>query len=144
LIVIDANLLLYAYNARTEQHLAARAWLNQIFASAQDIGLPMQSILAFIRISTNPRLSDVSSTIDTALAVADSWLTLPHVRMLVPGPEHWAIFKSLCLSTALTGDLSTDAHLAALAMEYNATLYSTDRDFARFPGLRWANPLVQP
>jgi len=142
LIVIDANLLLYAYNARTAQHAAARTWLNEQFASGKEIGLPMQSILAFVRISTNPKLSDVSSPVATAIAVADSWLTLPNVRILVPGPGHWPVFKGLCLATALTCDLSTDAHLAALAMEYNATLYSTDRDFARFPGLRWRNPLA--
>ncbi len=142
MIVIDANLLLYAYNERTDQHLAARTWLNETFASAEEIGLPMQSILAFVRISTNPRLAGVSSTIGTALAVADSWLALPNVRILVPGSRHWAIFKGLCLATALTGDLSTDAHLAALAIEYDATLCSTDRDFARFPGLRWRNPLA--
>ncbi len=140
--MIDANLLLYAYNDRTAQHTAARGWLSEQFASGKEIGLPMQSILAFVRISTNPKLSDVSSTVATAIAVVDSWLSLPNVRMLVPGPGHWSIFKSLCAATALTGDLSTDAHLAALAIEYNATLYSTDRDFARFPGLRWRNPLA--
>jgi toxin-antitoxin system PIN domain toxin len=142
LIVIDANLLLYAYNERTEQHRAARNWLTETFASGAEIGLPMQSILAFVRISTNPKLSGVSSTISTALAVADGWLMLPSVQILVPGPGHWAIFMGVCLATALTGDLSTDAHLAALAIEYDATLYSTDRDFARFPGLRWRNPLA--
>jgi len=142
LIVIDANLLLYAYNERTPQHKAARDWLTETFASGDAVGLPMQSVLAFVRISTNPKLSDASSTIATAILVVDSWLTLPNVRILVPGPGHWAIFKSLCVATALTGDLSTDAHLAALAIEYNATLYSTDSDFARFPGLRWSNPLA--
>ncbi len=142
MIVIDANLLLYAYNERTAQHTAARIWLNRRFASGEEIGLPMQSILAFVRISTNPRLSDVTSTVATAIAVADSWLTLPNVRILLPGPGHWAIFRGLCLATGLTGDLSTDAHLAALAIEYSATLYTTDRDFARFPALRWRNPLA--
>lgn len=142
--MIDANLLLYAYNERTKQHVAARTWLTERFASAEEIGLPMQSILAFIRISTNPRLSDISSTIGTALTVVDGWLMLPNVRIVVPGPGHWPIFKSLCVATSLTGDLSTDAHLAALAIEYGATLHSTDRYFARFPELRWVNRLGRP
>ncbi len=142
MILIDANLLLYAYDPRSPFHGESRRWLGEIFSHEEEIGIPFQVILAFLRVSTNPRLASSSAGLVLALATVDSWLALPNVEILTPGQRHWPIFKTLCLAASVTGDVSTDAHLAALAMEFNATLYSTDRDFARFPGLRWRNPLA--
>jgi len=140
-IVIDANLLLYAYDPRSPFYVDTRRWLGKIFSDEEEIGIPFRAILAFLRVSTKLHSARTHSGMAVALATVDSWLELENVTVVAPGPKHWQIFKRLCLTTALTGDLSTDAHLAALAIEYNATLYSTDSDFARFPGLRWRNPL---
>ena len=142
MILIDANLLLYAYNEESLHHPASRLWLDRMLSSGAEIGVPLQSILAFIRISTNPKLQGNPASVVSAIAVVDSWLMQPRVRILMPGLHHWALLKHLCLATAVTGNLSTDAHLAALSIEHDGTLYTTDRDFARFPGLRWQNPLM--
>ena len=142
MILIDANLLLYAYNEDSLHHLGARHWLSELLSSDAEVGLPLQSILAFLRISTNPRLQGNPASTASASAVVDSWLLQPKVRILMPGSSHWAILKRLCLATALTGNLSTDAHLAALSIEHDGTLYTTDRDFSRFTELSWKNPLV--
>jgi len=140
-IVIDANLLLYAYDPRSPFYVDTRRWLGEIFSDEEEIGIPFQAILAFLRVSTKLHSARTHSGMAVALATVDNWLELENVTIIAPGSKRWQIFKTLCLATALTGDLSTDAHLAALAIEYNATLYSTDSDCARFPGLRWRNPL---
>jgi len=142
LILIDANLLLYAHDETSPCYEASMRWFAQTLDSGTQIGIPLQSILAFVRVSTNPRLLRSPKTMPAALAVVDTWLLLPNVRIVAPGQEHWSIFKRLRVASAISGNLATDAHLAALAIEHHAILYSTDRDFARFPGLRWANPLA--
>lgn len=141
MIVIDANLLIYSYNVATSFHPVARQWLGEAFSDEERVGIPFQSILAFIRVSTNMNLPGTRSTMAASLATVDSWLALANVRVLNPGSEHWRIFEELCLAAGATGDLATDAHIAALAIENDAMLCSVDRDFARFPGLQWRNPL---
>jgi toxin-antitoxin system PIN domain toxin len=142
LIVIDANLLLYAYDPRSPFYADARRWLGEAFSDEEEVGIPFQSVLAFLRVSTNPRSTKTSSGMAVALATVDSWLALANVKLSTPGPKHWQIFKTLCLAAGVTGDVSTDVHIAALAIENDATLYSADRDFARLPALRWRNPLA--
>lgn len=142
MILIDANLLLYAYDPRSPFYSDTRRWLGEAFSDEEKIGIPFQAILAFLRVSTNPRSAGTTSGMTVALATVDSWLALANVKLLSPGPKHWQIFKTLCIAAGVTGEVSTDVHIAALAIENDTTLYSADRDFARFPGLRWRNPLA--
>ena len=143
MIVVDANLLIYAYNERMPQHAPARRWLEETFSSDVEVGIPMQAILAFIRLSTNTKLPGPHSSLPRVLSIIDSWLAQAEIHILHPGTRHWEIFRKLCVGADASGNLSTDAHLAALAIEYGAVLYSADTDFARFPGLRWKNPLTK-
>jgi toxin-antitoxin system PIN domain toxin len=143
LIVIDANLLLYAYSEQAPQHAASRAWLEGMFSSGEEIGIPVQGILTFIRVSTNAKLPGYRSPLGLALDTVDTWLSQPSVRILAPGPAYWQIFRRISLQADAAGNLSSDAHFAALAIEYDAVLYTADADFARFPGLRWKNPLAK-
>lgn len=141
MVAFDANLPIYAYDADSPHQLAAGSWLDATLASNVEIGIPFSSILAFIRISTHPTLLRRPASVADALAVVDSWLARPNARILSPGPNHWAIFRNLYIVSKATGKVSTDIHIAALTIEHNATLYTSDRDFVRFPGLRWVNPL---
>jgi hypothetical protein len=140
-IVLDANVLLYAYDASSEHHVKARAWIEQIFSSGVPIGLPWQTVAAFLRVVTNPRLPGKRFTPQEAAELVDQWLEQPNVRSLAPGDQHWVLLRQLMLDGQARGPLVTDAQLAALTMEYGGILHTTDRDFARFPGLRFANPL---
>jgi toxin-antitoxin system PIN domain toxin len=142
LIVIDANLLLYAYDPRSPFYSDTRRWLGEAFSDEEEIGIPFQAVLAFLRVSTKLHAAGTTSGMAVALATIDSWLALANVKLLTPGPEHWPVFKKLCLAAGVTGDVSTDVHVAALAIENEATLCSADRDFTRLPGLRWRNPLA--
>ncbi|MBT9332781.1 type II toxin-antitoxin system VapC family toxin [Paracidobacterium acidisoli] len=141
MIVLDANLLLYAYDAASPHHAAARAWLEKTFSGEDPVGLPWQTIGAFLRIVTNTRLPGNRWTPEEAIAIVDEWLQQPNVRVLAAGDSHWSLLRLAVTEGQAHGALITDAQLAALAVEYGGTLYTTDRDFARFPGLRWTNPL---
>jgi len=140
-IVLDANVLLYAYDASSEHHVKARAWIERIFSSGVPIGLPWQTVAAFLRVVTNPRLPGKRFTPQEAAELVDRWLEQPNVRLLAPGDQHWVLLRQLMLDGQARGPLVTDAQLAALTMEYGGILHTTDRDFARFAGLRFANPL---
>ncbi len=141
MILLDANVLLYAYNPSFPQHRRARTWLEQNFSAPAPIGLPWATILAFLRIGTNPRAFPEPLTTDEAVAVVSAWLTHPTVTVLTPGERHWSILQDLLLRVRARGAQVADAHLAALAIEHGATLCTTDRDFAVFGGLRLMNPL---
>lgn len=143
MIVIDANLLLYAYDIAFSEHIRAREWLEKVISEQELIGLPWQSISAFIRVNTDPKLPGPRFTMQEATAQVDEWLALPNVQPLAPGPNHWLLFRRMLTEGKVRGPLTTDAALAALTIEYGGVLYSADRDFARFPGLRWVNPLQQ-
>jgi hypothetical protein len=142
LIVLDANILLYAYDSASSHHASARQWIEEVFSSASPVGLPWQTISAFLRIMTNPRLPGERFTLEEAVELVDRWLQQPNVRLLAPGDDHWGLFREMIIKGQAPGALITDAQLAALTMEYGGVLHTTDRDFARFPGLRWTNPLV--
>lgn len=146
MIVLDANILLYAYDSASAKHAKARAWVEEAFSQAAPVGLPWQTIGAFLRIMTNTRLPGERYSLDEAAQVVDRWLEQPNVRLLAPGEgdrghDHWLLLRRMIVEGQAPGALISDAQLAALTLEYGGTLHTTDRDFARFPGLRWKNPL---
>jgi uncharacterized protein len=141
LTVIDANLLLYAYNADAPQHAAAAKWLDNLLNSRESIGLPWLTLWAFLRIATNPRVWPNPMPAHAAFEIVRTWLAQAGVILLHPGPRHAEILEQLVTRDRAAASLVTDAALAAIALEYGATLASTDRDFSRFPDLRWLNPL---
>jgi len=142
MILIDVNLLLYAHDSASVQHEAARVWLENTFSEPEAVGLAWVTILGFLRISTNPRLYKHGPSLAEATTIVSGWLDQPLVTILHPGERHWEILRQLLVEGQASGPLVTDAHLAALAIENGATLATTDRDFARFPGLRLLNPLT--
>jgi uncharacterized protein len=139
--VLDLNLLLYAVNAASDRHRAAKLWLESALAGEEPVAMSWIVVMGFLRIATNQRIQARPLSVLQAIAVVDGWLAQPAVRVLSPGDEHWLILKSLLAESGSAGNLTTDAHLAALAIENGATLYSTDTDFQRFERLRWENPL---
>jgi toxin-antitoxin system PIN domain toxin len=141
MIAPDANLLIYAYTPGSPYHAASLAWWEAALSGEEPVGIPLLSIYAFLRIVTNPNLPRGSVGIETALAAVDSWVALSHVRLLVPAERHWILLRNLANQVSLRGTQVNDATIAAVAIEYGATIYTNDRDFARFPGLRWTNPL---
>ena len=141
MIILDANVLLYAYNADASQHIETRHWVEKQLDGADPIGIPWMTLWGFVRISTNPRLTRIALGTDEVFLAVRELLTHPLVTIVEPGPRHAEILEALVRGAKATGPLVTDAALAALAIEYGATLASTDRDFSRFPNLRWVNPL---
>lgn len=141
MIVPDLNLLVYAHNTAAPSHRAARDWWADLIDREQPIGMPWAVSLGFVRLVTHPAvLTDPIRPLD-ALRIVRSWLDRPHLRVLEPGPRHLDILADLFAATGVAGSLTTDTHLAALAIEYQAELHSNDGDFERFPGLRHRNPL---
>ncbi|MBM3646365.1 MAG: type II toxin-antitoxin system VapC family toxin [Alphaproteobacteria bacterium] len=142
MILVDANILIYAFDADSPQHVAAYDWLDARFNGTARIALPWSSLLAFLRIVTNPRVMRRPASMVEARAQVRSWLDCPAVWIPTPGERHAEILDSLLAAVNVHGNLVMDAHLAALALEHGLELHSTDSDFARFPGLRWLNPLA--
>lgn len=142
MILLDANILLYAYVTAYRQHEPARRWLERALARGEQLRLCWPTILAFIRISTNPRLLNSPFSLAEAIHHIDALLAQPSVAILVPTDRHWSLFRYMLLQGAASGDLSSDAHVAALAVEHDATVATADRDFARFPRVRTLNPLA--
>jgi toxin-antitoxin system PIN domain toxin len=140
-IVLDANLLLYAYNSSAPNHAQARQCIETVFSGTEAVGLPWQTISAFLRIITNRQLPGSRLSIEEATALVEEWAALPQAHLLSPGHRHWAFFRRTLVEGQASGPLTTDAQLAALTIENGGVLYTTDRDFARFPGLKWVNPL---
>jgi toxin-antitoxin system PIN domain toxin len=141
-ILVDANLLIYAVNKDLPQHKQARVWWEGALSGADDVGLPWVSLMAFLRICTNPRIFESPLSPEQTTGFIDEWFDRPNVSMVVPGPGHWAILRSLIRQVGTAGNLTTDAHIAALALEHGCTICSADNDFKRFPGLVHINPLV--
>ena len=141
MILIDANLLLYAYDSAAAEHAKARRWLEDVLAKPEPVLLPWESVHAFLRIATNPRAWKHPLTAEEARAIVDEWLSLPNVVLPSPGEQHWEILRELLTDSQCQGPLATDAVLAALAMEHGADLCTNDRDFSRFPKLSVLNPL---
>ena len=142
MILIDTNVWLYACLSDTPHHPPCRAWLEDALSGEERIALPWQVAISVLRISTQPKLLSRPLTLEQALQLVQSWLGHPLVEVLTPGKRHWSILQQLLLQVGLAGDLSNDAHLAALALEYDCSLCSVDADFRRFQGLRLINPLV--
>jgi len=143
-ILPDVNLLIHAYNAESPVHGAARAWWEGALSRpAPPVGLAWAVVLGYIRLTTHPRVMARPLPVTTACAHVESWLAQPHVTLVHPGERHATVLFHLLRTLGTAGNLTTDAHLAALAMEHQADLRTTDADFARFPGLRWENPLVR-
>ena len=141
MIVFDANLLIYAYDSGATQHQRARAWVEETFSGVEMLGLPWQAIAAFLRFMTNRRLPGSRLSLEQASQIVDLWLNQANVRALVPGDQHWPLLRRMFIEGQASGPLVSDAIIAALTIEYGGVLHTTDRDFARFPGLRWKNPL---
>lgn len=142
MIVPDVNLLVYAYNRGTPHHAGARAWWEEQLGERRSVGLPWAVAMGFIRVVTNPRATPRPLDGPTATRHVRTWLSRSHVDVLHPGPRHLDLLEALLAGLGTAGRMTTDAHLAALAIEHNAELHSNDADFGRFEGLRWRNPLT--
>lgn len=141
--LVDLNLLLYAVNRDAVHHRRAKAWLETTLSAEESVGLPWVVVLGFLRVATHPRVLSRPLAPEAALSVVDGWLERPNVVALQAGDEHWGILRSLLAEAGTAGNLTTDAHLAALAIEHGCELCSSDSDFARFPDVRWVNPLAE-
>jgi len=141
--LIDLNLLIYATNSDSPHHSKACRWVESVLSGEETVALAWIVILGFVRITTRPGAFARPLTSEQAFDMVDGWLGRPCVAVLHPGEMHWPILRGLLEQAGTAGNLSTDAHLAALALEYGATLCSSDNDFARFgKQLRLFNPLV--
>ena len=141
MILVDANLLLYAYNTDAPEHQRAAHWLEEVFSGSTLFALSWQTIAAFIRISTNIRAFPQPLRLSEATEIVAEWLSRPNVVVLQPTERHREIFRRLLEEAEAIGPLVMDAQLATLAIEHGATLATTDRDFLRFPDLQMINPL---
>jgi toxin-antitoxin system PIN domain toxin len=142
-IVVDLNLLIYAINEDTLQHARARRWWETVVSQDEPVGLPWLVILGFLRLTTNPKVMPRPLTPAQAVAVVDHWFAQRRVVPLDPTDRHWAIFKEIITGLGTAGNITSNAHLASIAIEHGGRLFSTDADFARFAGLRWTNPLAR-
>jgi hypothetical protein len=142
-IVVDANVLIYAIDEDSSRHREAKAWIEKALSGKEVIGLTWVVALAFLRLTTRTGISAKPLSIEAAFDVLSEWFDHPNVSILQPGPQHAHILRTLLLQTGAGGNLTTDAHLAALAIEHGAQLCSFDHDFARFPGLKWRDPLTE-
>ena len=143
MIVPDVNLLLYAHHVVFPQQQEAQRWWERLLASDEEVGLASVVVFGFVRISTSARILATPMSVDDAVSRARSWLARPNVRRLDPGPGHLDIAFDLLRSTGAGGNLTTNAQIAALAIEHGAEVHSADTDFMRFSGVRWRNPLAK-
>jgi len=141
MVILDANILLYGYDAESPHHQVTRHWLEELLAGPEWVGIPWLSLWAFIRISTNPRLGKRAVAAHRLFEIAGELIALPKIMIVQPGPRHLEILEAIVKENQISGPLLTDAVLAAFAMEHGAMLASTDRGFARFKQLKWVNPL---
>ncbi|MCJ7472912.1 MAG: type II toxin-antitoxin system VapC family toxin [Actinobacteria bacterium] len=142
MILVDANILLYAEDSLHPRHQETRIWWDNQLSGTGVVCLCWTVISAFIRIGTNPRVFEYPLSLEQSLARVQSWLVQPCMRIIRPTEQHWTVFKQVLTDGQATANLVSDAHLAALAIEHGCELVSTDSDFARFPKLKWKNPLA--
>jgi len=140
--LVDVNILLYAVDKNSSQHHCVSAWLDDALNQDEAVGFAWLVLTGFLRISTNPKAYPVPLTIKEAVRQVEIWLSRPNVRVVHEFDNHWNLFRQLVSESGTSGNRTTDAHLAALAISHNAILASCDHDFARFRGLRWENPLA--
>ena len=142
MILPDINVLIHAHNTGSPRHEAARKWWDTALGGTEGIGLAWVTILGFLRITTHRGILGNPMTPADACSRIEEWLALPHVHIPVPAEDHFSRLRANLENLGTAGNLTTDAHLATLAMERGYTLCSTDTDFARFPGLKWRNPVL--
>lgn len=142
MILIDSNLLVYAHVSSTAQHERAGRWLNSVLNGGPSVGIPWPSLLGFVRLVSNPRIFQHAETVADAWTQVEEWLARPRVWIPEPTERHAEVLGALIRGGVQQARLIPDAHLAAIAIEHGLTLCSADGDFARFPGLKWENPLV--
>lgn len=142
MILFDANLLIYAVDADSPHHKRARRWLEGTLSGDTLVGLPWIVVLAFVRITTRAGILRTPLSIEHAVAFIDEWLAQPYVSFIGPGEAHWPVLKNLLISGGAAGNLTSDAHLAALAIEHGCEIASSDNDFRRFTGVTLVNPLL--
>ena len=140
MILPDVNVLVHAHNADSPAHELARDWWDGCLAGPEGVGLAWAALLGFIRITTNRKIVARPLPVAEAMTWISGWLDLPHVHVVQPSDMHFERLRAELVKLGTGGNLTTDAHLAVLAMERGYTLYSTDADFSRFAGLRWVNP----
>jgi uncharacterized protein len=140
--VVDVNILILAVQKDAPEHPRVLNWWESNLAGDEEIGLAWTTVLGFVRISTNSKLFASPLSVAEAVAFVDKWLEHPNVRVVFEAEDHWSRVSSLLKHTGAAGNLTTDAHLAAIAMAGDAAVASCDADFAKFPGLRWENPLT--
>jgi toxin-antitoxin system PIN domain toxin len=142
-ILIDVNILLYAVNAASAQHASAREWLDRQLTGSVPVGMPWLVLTGFLRLSTNPRVLSRPLPMSSAWQQVSAWISCEIAWIPQPTERHADVLANLLALPGVHGNLVTDAHLAALAIEHGLTLYSTDGDFARFPRLSWRDPLAR-
>ena len=142
-MLVDANILVYAYSASMPEHDSARAWLEGQFGGASQVALPWESTTAFVRLVSNRRLFDRPATVADAWGQVEEWLALPTVWIPTATRQHAEVFGELCRAHTLSANDVPDAHLAALAISHGLKLATHDRGFGRFEGLRWVDPLAR-
>ena len=140
MILADVNVLIYAFRQDVPQHAICRPWLDQVIQSDARFGVSPLALGAVVRVTTNPRAYRTPSTAEDALGFCEDVLSQPHCQIVEPGERHWAIFRQLCIESDTRGSRVTDAWFAALAIEWGCEWITLDRDYARFPGLRWLMP----
>ena len=140
MIVVDANLLLYAYDESDPRHVPAARWLEETVGGAEAVGLALTTLMAFIRISTDSRVYQAPLDVMRAIDIVDSWLRRANVHLIGPTGAHWRTLADLAIAGQARGPMLMDAHLATLTLEHGGTLATSDRDFSRFPGLSTFDP----
>jgi uncharacterized protein len=141
MVLPDINLLVYAHNSRAAHHQKAREWWNRCLQGHEGVALAWMVILGFVRIVTHPKIFERPMTVEDAIGRVEEWLSLAHIHLVHPAQTHFQTWSSLLKAVGTAANLTTDAHLAALAIERGLILQTTDADFARFPGLKWENPI---
>lgn len=139
--LVDLNLLLHAFDEASPRHAQARPWVAEALSGTETVALPWTVLLGFVRLSTRAAIFTDPLSVDEAFEVVDGWLSQPAATVVQETPRHLAVLRQLLAPLGTAGNLTTDAHLAALAIEHGAELFSCDADFSRFPGLRWTDPL---
>ncbi len=142
MIIVDVNILLYAVNTRANKHKAAVQWWEDSLAQITPVGVPWMVVVGFLRLVTHPSIMTRPLSVTDAIATMSSWLEQPPVRTVVPTERHWPILSHLLTDLGTGGNITNDAHLAAMAIEHGATVCSCDSDFIRFKGVRWIDPLA--
>jgi uncharacterized protein len=142
MILPDVNVLIYAFREDVPQYAVCRSWLNRVVEGEKRFGISPLALAAVVRVTTNTRTYPLPTSIKSAFRYCDNLLGQPHCQIVEPGERHFDIFKRLCIETDTRGPRVTDAWFAALAIEWGCEWITLDRDYARFPGLKWSLPTV--